>query len=134
MRVTTTKSKNAESFYITHSYTKNNGTTTSRIYKKLGTLAELSKLLNTDRDGVMPVSYTHLYFFSGNSSGFPVYRNLLGFCGNHRRGPDGCCGRYGRSASAGSRRCCIRCVFRRQDVPAFRYHQPGSHCSRLQAV
>ena len=46
----------------------------------------------------------------------PVYRNLLGFCGNHRRGPDGCCGRYGRSASAGSRRCCIRCVFRRQDV------------------
>ena len=51
MRVTTTKSKNAESFYITHSYTKNNGTTTSRIYKKLGTLAELSKLLNTDRDG-----------------------------------------------------------------------------------
>ena len=53
MRVTTTKSKNAESFYITHSYTKNNGTTTSRIYKKLGTLAELSKLLNTDRDGVM---------------------------------------------------------------------------------
>ena len=53
MRVTTTKSKNAESFYITHSYTKNNGTTTSRIYKKLGTLAELTKLLNTDRDGVM---------------------------------------------------------------------------------
>ena len=53
MRVTTTKSKNAESFYITHSYTKNNGTTTSRIYKKLGTLDELTKLLNTDRDGVM---------------------------------------------------------------------------------
>lgn len=53
MRVTTTKSKNAESFYITHSYTKNNGTTTSRIYKKLGTLKELTQQLNTDRDGVM---------------------------------------------------------------------------------
>ena len=53
MRVTTTKSKNSESFYITHSYTKNDGTTTSRIYKKLGTLASLERELNTDRDGVM---------------------------------------------------------------------------------
>lgn len=53
MRVTTTKSKNAESFYINHAYIDKNGKSTSRIYKKLGTLKELSEKLNTDRDGVM---------------------------------------------------------------------------------
>ena len=53
MRVTTTKSKNAESFYITHSYVNAKGTTTSKIIRKLGTLKELSEKLETDRDGVM---------------------------------------------------------------------------------
>ncbi len=53
MRVTTTKSKNAESFYINHAYIDKNGKSTSRIYKKLGTLKELSEKLNTNRDGVM---------------------------------------------------------------------------------
>lgn len=53
MRVTTTKSKNAESFYINYAYVDKNGKSTSRIYKKLGTLKELSERLNTDRDGVM---------------------------------------------------------------------------------
>lgn len=53
MRVTTTKSKNAESFYITQSYVNAKGTTTSKIIRKLGTLKELSKRLETDRDGVM---------------------------------------------------------------------------------
>ena len=53
MRVTTTKSKNAESFYINYAYIDKNGKSTSRIYKKLGTLKELSEKLNTDRDGVM---------------------------------------------------------------------------------
>lgn len=53
MRVTTTKSKNAESFYITQSYVNAKGTTTSKIIRKLGTLKELSERLKTDRDGVM---------------------------------------------------------------------------------
>lgn len=52
MRVTTTKSKSDESFIsIMLSSTKRKST--SRIYKKLGKLSELSKELNTDRDGVM---------------------------------------------------------------------------------
>lgn len=53
MHVTTTKSKNAESFYITKSFKKKNGSSTSKIIRKLGTLDELSKRLGTDRDGVM---------------------------------------------------------------------------------
>lgn len=53
MRVTTSKSKNSESFYITKSYTNAQGKSPSTTIKKLGTLAELSKRLSTDRDGVM---------------------------------------------------------------------------------
>ena len=53
MRVTTSKSKNSESFYITQSYTSAQGKSTSKTVRKLGTLAELSKRLNTDREGVM---------------------------------------------------------------------------------
>ena len=53
MRVTITKSKNAESFYITKSYINEQGKSTSAVIRKLGTLAELSKNLNTDRDGVI---------------------------------------------------------------------------------
>lgn len=53
MRVTTSRSKNSESFYITQSYTNAQGKSTSKTIRKLGTLAELSKRLNTDRDGVM---------------------------------------------------------------------------------
>lgn len=53
MRVTTSKSKNSESFYITKSYTNAQGKSTSTTIKKLGTLAELSQRLGTDRDGVM---------------------------------------------------------------------------------
>lgn len=53
MRVTTSRSKNAESFYITKAFVNNKGVSTSKIIKKLGTLEELSKMLNTDRDGVM---------------------------------------------------------------------------------
>ena len=53
MRVTTTKSKNSESFYINFAYVDKNGKSTSRIYRKLGTLKELSEKLGTDRDGVM---------------------------------------------------------------------------------
>lgn len=53
MRITTSRSKNSESFYITKSYTDSQGKSTSKTIRKLGTLAELSKRLGTDRDGVM---------------------------------------------------------------------------------
>ncbi len=53
MRITTSKSKNSESFYITKSFVDRNGKSTSRIVRKLGTLSELSEMLNTDRDGVL---------------------------------------------------------------------------------
>lgn len=53
MRVTTSRSMNSESFYITKSYTNAQGKSTSKTIRKLGTLAELSRRLGTDRDGVM---------------------------------------------------------------------------------
>lgn len=53
MRVSTSKSKNAESLYITKSFINEKGESTSKIIRKLGTLKELSKKLGTDRDGVM---------------------------------------------------------------------------------
>lgn len=53
MRVSTTKSKYSESFYITKSYVNNQGKSTSKIIRKLGTLSELSEKLGTDREGVM---------------------------------------------------------------------------------
>lgn len=53
MKVSTTKSKHAESFYITHSYINDQGKSTSKIIRKLGTLRTLSEELHTDRDGVL---------------------------------------------------------------------------------
>ena len=53
MRVTTSKSKNAESFYINHAFIDKNGKSTSKIFRRLGTLKELSAKLGTDRDGVL---------------------------------------------------------------------------------
>ncbi|MGX8688517.1 MAG: IS1634 family transposase [bacterium] len=53
MRVTTSKTKNAESFYITRSYINEKGVSTSEVIRKLGTLASLMEELGTDRDGVM---------------------------------------------------------------------------------
>lgn len=53
MKVTTSRSKSSETFYICHSFVDKNGKNTSRVHKRLGTLAELSLLLSTDRDGVM---------------------------------------------------------------------------------
>ena len=41
MKVNTSKSKNAESFYIKQSYIDSNGKSTSRTIRKLGTLKEL---------------------------------------------------------------------------------------------
>ena len=53
MRVITVKSKNSESFYISYAYRGKNGKSTSKIFRKLGTLDELTAQLGTDYDGVM---------------------------------------------------------------------------------
>ena len=53
MRVTTSKSKNSESFYITKGYINDNGVSTSAVIRKLGTLNELLKEHGPTRDDVM---------------------------------------------------------------------------------
>lgn len=53
MRVTTSKSKNSESFYITKGYVNNKGVSTSVIIRKLGTLKELLPEHGPTRDDVM---------------------------------------------------------------------------------
>ncbi len=53
MRITTSKSKNAESFYISKRYINDKGVSTSVIVRKLGTLNELIKEHRPTRDDVM---------------------------------------------------------------------------------
>lgn len=53
MKVNTSKSKNAESFYIKQSYINAEGKSTSRTIRKLGTLEELLKEHGPTRDDVM---------------------------------------------------------------------------------
>lgn len=53
MRMTTSKSKNAESFYISKGYVNNKGVSTSVIVRKLGTLNELLKEHEPTHDDVM---------------------------------------------------------------------------------
>ena len=53
MRVTTSKSKNAESFYISKGFINEKGKSTSVIVRKLGTLQELLKEHGPTRDDVM---------------------------------------------------------------------------------
>ena len=53
MRVSSSKSKNAESFYITRSFIDENGHNTTRTVRKLGTLKQLMEELQTDRNGVV---------------------------------------------------------------------------------
>ena len=53
MRITTSKSKNSESFYITKGYINDNGVSTSAVIRKLGTLNELLKEHGPTRDDVM---------------------------------------------------------------------------------
>ncbi len=60
MKLTISKSKNAESFYITMSYINSDGKSTSKTIRKLGTLEDLSKELNTDRDGVVAWAKEHV--------------------------------------------------------------------------
>lgn len=53
MRVTISKSKNSESFYITKGFINGKGTSTSTVIRKLGTLTELLKDHGPTRDDVM---------------------------------------------------------------------------------
>lgn len=53
MRVTTSKSRNSESFYITKGYIDDQGKSTSSVIRKLGTLAELLKEHGPTREDVM---------------------------------------------------------------------------------
>ena len=53
MKLTISKSKNAESFYIQKSYKNNEGKSSTKTVRKLGTLKELTEKLGTDRDGVI---------------------------------------------------------------------------------
>lgn len=53
MRVTTSKSKNAESFYISKGFINDKGVSTSVIVRKLGTLNDLLKEHGPTRDDVM---------------------------------------------------------------------------------
>lgn len=53
MRITTTKSKKSESFYITKSFKNSNGKSSSVVIRKLGTLNELLKEHGPTRDDVM---------------------------------------------------------------------------------
>lgn len=53
MRVTTSKSKNSESFYISKGYVNDKGVSTSAIVRKLGTLNELLLQHGPTRDDVM---------------------------------------------------------------------------------
>lgn len=53
MRITTTKSKNSESFYITKSFKNSVGKSSSVVVRKLGTLNELLKKHGPTRDDVM---------------------------------------------------------------------------------
>lgn len=53
MKVTTSKSKNSESFYITKGYINDKGVSTSVVVRKLGTLNDLLKEHGPTRDDVM---------------------------------------------------------------------------------
>lgn len=53
MNLHITKSKNSESFYIAKSYTKTNGSTSSMIIRKLGTLSHLLEEHGPTRDDVL---------------------------------------------------------------------------------
>lgn len=53
MRITTTKSKRSESFYITKSFKNSNGKSSSVVIRKLGTLNELLEEHGPTRDDVM---------------------------------------------------------------------------------
>ena len=53
MYITITGSKNNKDVYITQSYRKENGKTSSRIFKKLGKYNELLSKFGGDKDALM---------------------------------------------------------------------------------
>ena len=59
MRVTTSKSKNSESFYITKGFINEKGVSTSSVVRKLGTLNDLLKDHGPTRDDVMAWAREH---------------------------------------------------------------------------
>ena len=60
MRINIVKSKNAEQVYVIHSFRKN-GKNTTKIYKKLGTIQQLSDKLNMSRSVSMSPSALCMY-------------------------------------------------------------------------
>ena len=53
MRINISKSKNSEQVYIIHSFRDKNGKSTSKIFKKLGSMDDLLPLHDHDRDKVI---------------------------------------------------------------------------------
>ncbi len=53
MRINIVKSKNAEQIYIIKSYRKRNGSTSTKIFKKLGTIAYLMESMGISKDEVL---------------------------------------------------------------------------------
>lgn len=76
MRVTLSKSKNAEQVYITKAYRDENGKSTSKIFKKLGTMASLLPEHDNDRDKVIAWAREQARFYTeaekNNSLKIPV--------------------------------------------------------------
>ena len=64
MKMTLSKSKNAEQVYITKSFRDENGKSTSRIFMKLGTMAELLPQFNNDRDEVLKWAREQALFYT----------------------------------------------------------------------
>ena len=53
MRINISKSKNSEQVYIIHSFRDKNGKSTSKIFKKLGSMDQLLPFHDHDRDKVI---------------------------------------------------------------------------------
>lgn len=76
MNLHITKSKNAESFYICRSYAKDNGSTTSTIVRKLGTLENLLNRhspVNTRVAAIFSFTNCQRRNFTANSMHTQVY-------------------------------------------------------------
>ena len=64
MRVTLSKTKNAEHVYISKAYRNENGKSTSKIFKKLGTVEELLPLHDNDREKVLQWAKEQARFYT----------------------------------------------------------------------
>ena len=73
MNLHTSKSKNSESFYIAKYFAKSNGSTSSKIIRKLGTLEQLLVEHGPARDNVIAWATSDRYFTG-------VYISLYSLC------------------------------------------------------